>query len=254
MKSAIVEYPCNQGQAEVILLKTMDDLLEYFKIVNSSVENIVNTLVTSDIPKERWDHLSFSGQSASTWSASLARSSITGENPMFGLAFCAQEKFTNMLQHIAKGRTLMVNSNGGYAFDLEIVETFDYEPKELVNHYIENTDCLVLENDPKVDKYTVEYFKNLETKFSYICSLRSYSEARLTAIMKEWRKKCRVNKKIFVYTTGIDSDQMYMYTHCAMRSGIKDLEIQFCVTPEIYQQQYIDWAKDQDINFKYSIV
>lgn len=142
---------------------------------------------------------------------------------------------TGMIDFIQDTRfnNVFVNRVGGYcnfeAFDKDdYIEVYGFSIDDLLNDisYSFNYDdyehkFLILENDPVLDKWTTENFDN--KVISYICNLRTIMktnkfEELLTRFSQNY------SKRIFVYTTGLDYEQMLEYTERAIACGFEEFE------------------------------
>lgn len=166
--------------------------------------------------------------------------------------FIQDERFNNVF----------VNRVGGYcnfeAFDKDAyVEVFGFSIEDLLNDcsYCFNYDSyetklLVLENDPTLDKWTVEHFENVTVP--YICNLRTIMktnkfEELLTRFSQNY------SKKLFVYTTGLDYEQMLEYTERAIACGFKEFEWVFVAFErEAEFKKFLDSLVKKN-NIKYKI-
>lgn len=128
---------------------------------------------------------------------------------------------------------VFVNRVGGYcnfdAFDKDnYIEVFGFTIEDLLedvsysfNYFASEHNMLILENDPVLDKWTVEHFDGFPVP--YICNLRTIMR---TEKFEELLTKFSQNysKKIFVYTTGLDYEQMIEYTQRAINCGFNEFE------------------------------
>lgn len=136
---------------------------------------------------------------------------------------------TAMLDFIEKFDDVFVNSVGGYcyskAFDMnEYEELFEFKLEDIFiktthsfNYDKSENNVLVLENDPVLDKWTIEHF---DGRFPYILNLRS---VMATNKFEELLNKFS-GKKIFVYTTGLDYDQIIDYVNRSIKCGFDEFE------------------------------
>jgi hypothetical protein len=150
-------------------------------------------------------------------------------NPLFFLNMYDK----NMLAFIEKYGNVFVNENGGYCYfetfskdDYE--EVFGFDIKDLLSgeacfsfeYDSSENKVLVLENDPILDKWTVNNFKG---RVPYILNLRTIMQTnKFEEILKSFVKNH--SKKIFVYTTGLDYDQMIEYTNRSIDCGFEEFE------------------------------
>ncbi len=128
---------------------------------------------------------------------------------------------------------VFVNRVGGYcdfdAFDKDnYIEVFGFTIEDLLNDVSYSFDyfdsenvILILENDPILDKWTIDYFNKLPVP--YICNLRTIMKTdKFEELLKRFSQN--YSKKIFVYTTGLDYEQMIDYTERAVACGFEEFE------------------------------
>jgi hypothetical protein len=82
---------------------------------------------------------------------------------------------------------------------------------------VEGSKLLVIENDPTVDVWTLE---NLHAAYSFIVNLGRLSRPQTCDLMKEFRLKTG-GTTLFVYTTGINKNQMVEYVNAAIEARFK---------------------------------
>ena len=142
---------------------------------------------------------------------------------------------TGMINFICDPRfnNVFVNRVGGYcnfeAFDKDdYIEVYGFSIEDLLNdvsysfnYFSAEHKMLILENDPVLDKWTVNHFDGFPVP--YICNLRTMMK---TNKFEELLTKFSQNysKKIFVYTTGLDYEQMLEYTDRAVACGFEEFE------------------------------
>lgn len=145
---------------------------------------------------------------------------------------------TGMIDFIQDPRfnNVFVNRVGGYcnfdAFDKDnYIEVYGFSIEDLLNdisysfnYDTNNENFLILENDPVLDKWTKEKFDN--KVIPYICNLRTMMKTnKFEELLTRFAKYN--SKKIFVYTTGLDYEQMLEYTERAIACGFEEFEWAF---------------------------
>lgn len=131
---------------------------------------------------------------------------------------------------------LFVNKVGGYcfkeAFDMDEYEmVFEIELKDFLSsdnysleYFNSSVKFLVLENDPIIDKYTINFICG--EIFPYLCNLR---EAMASGLLLEVCKKFKKyeheknSSKILIYTTGYNFEQILKYVNIISESNIKKI-------------------------------
>lgn len=212
-----------------LLIENYETLIEYMEHVSErSAEQLVR-LIKSETDVERWDHMITRTPEGSILAATIAKCKIQGKSPVFEFDSMLRVKFMNMLDDIHKGRKLLVNKLGGYCSmldDWEIVAErdvdFKFKPTHVVN---KNTQYINLENDPTLEKHSVEFLESVDSNYSYVLNLHKYSPAMLESVFKKFIDAG--GHTVFVYTTGINVPQMYEYFDAAINSGIKNFEFEF---------------------------
>jgi hypothetical protein len=158
----------------------------------------------------------------------------------FGFDLLKDVEFINdmynkdMLDFIEKYDDVFVNRVGGYCyfeafdkdayeelFNLELQDIFKSGKNTYSLHYdtTENK-VLVLENDPTLDEWTMKHF---DGRVPYIVNLRSVMATNeFEEILNKFIKN--YSKKIFVYTTGLDYEQMIDYVNRAVNCGFEEFE------------------------------
>lgn len=142
---------------------------------------------------------------------------------------------TGMIDFIQDERfnNVFVNRVGGYcnfeAFDKDnYVEVYGFSIEDLLNdisysfdYFASEHKMLVLENDPSLDKWTVNHFDGFPVP--HICNLRTMMKTnKFEELLTRFSQK--YSKKLFVYTTGLDYEQMLEYTQRAIACGFEEFE------------------------------
>ncbi len=163
---------------------------------------------------------------------------------------------------ISKHNRCIINKVGGiYPAECFNEDTWIFIEEEQVNYKIfsqnsiilNSEKCLILENDPALDKWTIEKMRKDESfsNASYIINLRD-----VLADEDIFEKTIRRYKfdKIFVYTTGLDYEQMIDYTTRAIKCGIKKFEFIFN-GKSANIMNFIIWSKTyKQIEFKIEMI
>lgn len=243
MRTVVVKMP--HGEGEWIMLSTPEELLEYSAHVSEKVVEQTTRLLKSQANPNRWDHMITATPEGSILAGALASCKIKGGRPIFEMDAVMQRKFMNMLEHIAKGEHVLVNSRGGYCTmheDFEILSTSvldtGFKPTHIIN---ENTTYINLENDPELENRTKQYLGERDPNFSYVLNLRKYDKTALTAVFKDF--KANGGKIVHVYTTGMDVPQMYDYFEAAQTAGLNDFVFEYNSGISEGIQGFIDYTK-----------
>lgn len=137
-----------------------------------------------------------------------------------------------MLDFFPIKNNVLVNKVGGYMYkegfdmdndfilllDLSIEDFFNKENVCFEYDSYENN-ILVFENDPVLDPWTVKHFGDF--RVPYICNLREIlATNRFEEICTKYTSY--YSKKAFIYTTGLDYEQILDYTERAIKCGFKE--------------------------------
>lgn len=137
-----------------------------------------------------------------------------------------------MLNFFHIKNNVFVNKVGGYMYkegfdlqnDFDLLEEFvieDFFNKENVCFEYDSyeNNMLVFENDPVLDTWTVNHFGDF--RVPYICNLREIlATNRFEEICTKYTSY--YSKKAFIYTTGLDYEQILDYTERAIKCGFKE--------------------------------
>ena len=108
----------------------------------------------------------------------------------------------------------------------KVLSNEPYDPTEEATYEIkENTKYINLENDAELEKHTLKHFKEVDPNYSYVCNLRSFSQAELIKIFKEF--KANGGETAYLYTTGFDVDQVFEYSYALQEAGITKIDFEF---------------------------
>lgn len=239
--------------ADYIQLKTINDVHEYMEHLGHDVSEAIAKLIRSDIMPENWDHVRMSGSKGGVLRASVMTAYVKETNPLYEIDSLIQTKLMNMMKEIVKGEVVLVNMNGGYCTFSEDYHTilceveFDDTPKDtsVIN---KNTKYINLENDPELEKRTIEYLSQQDKNYSYVLNLRNYDVAALTEIFKSFVQNG--GEVVYVYTTGLDVQQMFDYSEALIAAGIKHVEFEFNCGKHEKHDEVIKYLNDHDVNVK----
>lgn len=164
-----------------------------------------------------------------------------------------------MISTFERHSNIFVNRKGGYCFfgafnKDDYTEVFGFNIEDLMNdcsysfnYFNSEKNVLVLENDPVLDSWTTEYF---ELPVPYICNLRTIMKTnKFEELLKEYIKRNK-STKLFVYTTGLDYDQMLEYTERAIACGFTEFEWVFNGFTREYE--FVKFLNSKSIKYKIS--
>lgn len=209
------------------LLSTLEDLEEYIKFYEDDVKKVTTKVLKSNVPSSRYDHLYFTSPAGLAFMAGVQVCKIRGGIPFIEMDKAGEEMINNKGKAIINGKIVVQNPNGSY-FTVENLD--DYEVQVLsdkvtfevpkVFHVGTNPKYINLENDPDLEEHTKNFMKENDENFSYILNLRNFYNNDLEVIFK--RFVYRGGKSLYLYTTGLDIEQMRNYIQVAIDSGIKE--------------------------------
>ena len=230
-----------------------DHIEDKFKTENNTYDKMSN-IKDEDTKSKLISHTCFNNPVAL---ATAITASFVGYSPL--VKSCAMMKLYKkyVQDDIEKSGCCIINSVGGmyppeaYKKDEWIIKEDSYNMDwfKSNNCIYETNELLVLENDPVIDEYTIDLlgeFYNFPNNYSYIVNLRD------TLATDEYEKYLRIGefKKIFIYTTGLDNEQMYDYTERAINCGVKEFEWVF-VEQSLHINKFIEWLNTLDITYDY---
>jgi len=238
---------------DYIALKTIRDVMDYGAMLDEEVSNVVHKLVTSDIPVDKWDHLRMTGDGGGVFHGAMATAYVNESNPLFEIPALVSGKIKRFFDFIENGETVLVNENGGYCYFMPSYHTilsereyvYSREDTSVVRSY---TKYINLENDPKLEKHTIDYLSQKDKNFSYVLNLRNYNVEALTKIFRKFIENG--GKVVYVYTTGIDVPQMFDYSEAIVAAGIKHVEFEFNAGENPRHADVISYLTERGVDVK----
>lgn len=243
MKKVTIKSSCMSG--EWLLISNFEELSVYMEHTSGQTSDLISSLIKNAIPKERWDHFITQNAAGSILAHTLASCKIKGKSPIFEIDKFILQKFDTMMKWILEGEKLLVNDRGGFCTmppDCTIVSErevdFSFKPTYSIKS---DTSYINLENDPKLEDFSKKYLQSKDENYSYIVNLGHHSKEQLTDIFSEF--VINGGHTVYVYTTGMKTDQMYQYFDIAYNCGINNFEFDFNsgVTPAI--QDFLNYAQ-----------
>jgi hypothetical protein len=261
MKTVKVTLPHLGNQVvEMYLIENEEDASEYFSFNKNIAAKCFDHVLKHRLPIENFDHMGFGygtvESSIMTLALHRAKSNKIDvdkqgrsiwNNPLYQLFPAAAEKEMHIRRFYDEHGAILVNKNGGF-MPLErdqytILETYDTvihskAPQDEMN---EKNRWIVLENDYMLPQESQTFLQKMDPNFSIVFDLRGHKEDRLFKTF-EWFKK-HGGEVVFVYTTGLDVEQMYEYTKCMKKAGLNTLKFHFNAgrNPDI--DKFLEWAK-----------
>ncbi len=229
-KVDILDTKLGMNYNDYLLLETIEDWYAYKTIAFNDLSSALGKVLRSSVPKERWDHFNISGIGASAFRAAALKAGINGGNPVLDSIAGLEATSDYKRDLIERGERVVVNSNGGYFWLMphhEIVSEEFWDSNADRDHLVnirENTVLLNLENDPELEKHSIEYMQARDENYSYILDMRGWSND----VMKYHFLKFKENggRSLYVYTTATDVPQVAMYLGLAIECDINEATIE----------------------------
>lgn len=236
-------------EADYILLEDIEDVIAYGEYHIGDVEIAAATIIKSNLPNDRLDHLYGSnGRISGMISGAVMKSKIKGGVPIFELGQMADERILRLLKWSAAGEQIMLNHNGGFCFlneDTVILREKPYEFTREDTHKIKpNTTYINLENDQELEQHTIDYLSKKDPNYSYVCGLRNYSKPELTDVFKKFKKNG--GSIAYIYTTGMDVPQIEEYCAALKAAEITNIHFEFNAGVGSDLQETLDRLAEDD--------
>jgi hypothetical protein len=153
-------------------------------------------------------------------------------------------KERRFVELVANGETILVNNVGGYCtYDPDYYTIINVRETEIPKNYVinEGTKYINLENDPELEQHAIDYLERVDQNYSYITNLASHDYHSLVEIFGEFLKAG--GDTVYVFTTGMNVEQMYEYESAARHAGIRKFEFEFNSGINNDIQKFIDYLK-----------
>lgn len=254
MKKVKYLSPNTNEKQDAFLISNIKELDEYNDYCQKAIDAFINQVLTRDLLKEKEDIVPDCGQLRGVWKYALFKSQSDGTNPLLMLPWKYKEKYEGLLDLVADKKYVLINMNGGYEYTSSIPEILREEVVE--NLFLsenvklnEGSSYIVLENDIEIDPKGHKIVSLMDKDYSYITSLSNHSVEDLKGVFDSFKDIGGEN--IYVYTTGRNIKGMYKYTEAAIKSGFKEIKIDFNDGLNDSIEEYLNHFKD-DINIIYS--
>lgn len=233
------------------LIETVNDLITYMEHQSNVLLDDFRYAIKKKIPKSRWDHFYGSPLSLGT---NIAK--IKGKSPIIEACQLLDIKQSGMMKTLLDFGAIFVNSNGGYHnFSYEthtiLKENDVFLGRKKIIKFAENPSLLNLENDPMLEDYTERFFLKNNLEISYLCNLRNFSYSDLVSTFTDFKSKG--GSGLYVYTTGMDIEQMEDYCKAAIESKLESIKIDFNVSFSKEHKEMLDSLSNQ-INLNYDMI
>lgn len=256
MKNVIISSE-SFSNASFLLLENESDVLSYMEQQEELTQQDLISFIKSDKTTE--DKISdMADNSQSTIFKTAAKlSKINGKNPIYLLAAQSSKKTLSMLSLLDFSDGILINPVGGYRDYQKNAHTIISETPFIDNSkakYItinENTQYINLENDPFLEKHTIDSLSLKDENFSYVRNLRSFSILELTTIFNDFIKAG--GHTVYVYTTATDIQQMFDYSKAIINSGLKNVIFEFSSNPLNEVKNVTSYLESNNINVYFSL-
>jgi len=235
---------------DFILIENVEDLKSYAAMENSDVEDAMVRMMRSDEGIERWDHLVTNDSAGGIMAAAINKVKVAGGAIIPEASALLNQKIHNMLLQLMDGEQLLVNHVGGWQpvndkMTLTNIRTFT--PAADLSCYViaENASIINLENDPKLEQRVIDYFDENDAELSYVLNLRRFDKTDLVIIFNEFIDVG--GDTVYVYTTGMDVQQMYDYSDAIIESGLKNVIFEFNAGISDSHKKVIQYLKDAEV-------
>lgn len=207
------------GGSNVFVLEQHSEMIEYLEWQKDLIARDVGNLIRGAIPVDRWDHYQpLCAKSLHMMAIMLMNFKEVMPILAHNQALKAKAGLLFDLYDNAVDKILVVNMNGGHQTvdPGRLTDYAEYEMKTSEKiHFKENSKYFIVENDPELDEWTL---KNVKVNYSYLTELRKFSDEQLADAFKKFSEYSEKPKTLFVYTTGLDANQMLWYVKIALET------------------------------------
>lgn len=253
MKRVRVKYLNQNAEAEGLLFENVGDLKLLREELTKAEEGVMMKFIKSGESYDRLNHIVSGFQPLERSIANLAilKRMISGINPIYNLGICSEEYLNTLRSQLVKGRTVFMNKNGGLCpveGTLEILEIIEDSAifKKYPKYYIGKAPKVInLENDFEIESVARDYMRKTfgDSHYAHITDMKTLSEREFNKIFKEFVEKG--GEYVYVYTTGLDYEQMYEYSKYALQNGIRKFIFDFNCGIDKDIQKFVDWLSER---------
>ena len=251
----LVEVDNGVETGQWLELNGFDALVEWReKVYDIDVNQVAYQAINTH--PSRWDHLR-PMRGTAMFAATVMKMQFSEEksvSPVVKLAEGMDDYFRRIAGYVCDGYTVLINRRGGFSFldeNTKVLSRRKYANEFSLTEIRKQKGAKVvnLENDPKPEKYAVEYMEQRWGKHSIILSLREYSHRELVNALNRMARDGA--DTVFVYTTGGDVPQMESYMLSIHNSKINNLVIHFVDEPTDEHLEIIKSFEDSGLNIEY---
>jgi len=240
----------NDEVVEGILFEDISDIKLIRKELDRAERGVMVKFIKSGETENRLDHIisGFRPLEKSIAKLAITYSNTRQQNPIYLLGECSEMYLKTLTSQLIKGEQMFMNAVGGLCpveGSLEIVEMEDFtEFPNPPKYYISNnSEVINLENDFELEKTACEYMNKNFKGYSYITDMKSYSDRDFEGVFKKFKEQG--GTKVYVYTTGIDHEQMYEYSKHALKAGLKDFIFDFNCGMDDKITTFVEWLEQR---------
>lgn len=254
MKKVRVKYIHTGDIDEGILFESLDDINYLRPALKKAEAGVLTKFVKSEESPERLNHIveGFKPLEKCIANLSILHGMCYNVNTIYTLGNSSETYIKSLSSQLEKGRQVFQNSNGGLCpveFSLEILEVLEEGLNKIEDEATfkikKDSKVINLENDWSLEGKAVDYM-NKRFKpytFSYIKDLKSTRECQYKSIFKEFKNQG--GEYIYVYTTGIDVEQMYKYSIHALDAGLNKFIFDFNKGLDKDINKFINWLSQR---------
>lgn len=255
MKSAKVLYKFERSEMNsvvdgILIENSMDiDLLQ--KELEQAEHTVLVKIVKSKETVDRINHVvnGFRPFEKSIAKYAIHQSRMLGNNPLYNLGLSTEKILDTVRKVLENYGNVFINTSGAFCNigdNMEILETSEFisfpnPPKYFIQ---DGSKVINLENDFELEDDAVSYMsKNFNQKFSYIKDMRILESGDFLKIFTEFKEKG--GDTVYVYTTGMDYEQMYEYSKHAVNCGLKKFIFDFNAGLDENINIFIKWLTER---------
>lgn len=255
MKKVKVKYIHTNDIDEGILFESLDDIKYLRPALKKAEAGVLTKFVKSGESPDRLNHIvwGFKPLEKCIANLSILHGSCYDVNTIYTLGNSSEVYIRTLSSQLEKGTQVFQNSNGGLCpvkGSLEIVEILENELTELeeeASYKIgENSKVINLENDWCLEDNAINFMEKrfgAYKTFSYIKDLKATRKHQYQNIFKQFKQQG--GEYVYVYTTGIDVEQMYEYSMYALDAGLNNFIFDFNKGLDKEINKFIDWLSQR---------
>jgi len=230
MKSVMIDADWFDKPTPYLMLENLHDLHLYAEKTDEEAAASFGRILRNNVPNDKINHLLCKTHGDNVVLTASIMGNFTGDSLVESIGKVSGEKYANMTKHILNGETIIINPLGGYCFlsdDMTVTDEKEYVDivDKTTYKIADNASYLNLENDAELEKTVIDFFDKHGAEQSYVLNLRNFDIGDLTKIFNEFAENG--GHTVYVYTTGMDVDQMYDYSKALIRSNIDEILFDF---------------------------